>query len=153
MKMTLMKHADLVLLLLKAADGIERHFPTSALLNGKRVSSKRLTALLRGHVRKREQAAAAHAAWLKMTRDLRTELRGDIIPTMFALRTIAQSTYGLGSEPYTDLGFHHRPRRRASVVTRVLGMVRGAATRKARGTMGKKQRAKIHGVVDTEPTR
>lgn len=85
-----------------------------------------------------------------MTRDLRRDLRKQIIPTMFALRTYATGFYGTNSEAYTDLGFHHRARRRPSAMTAALATREATATRKARNTLGKKQRKKIRGVVSDE---
>jgi hypothetical protein len=152
MKLTLMKHDELVLLLQKTADGIERHLPSSSFFGGKRRTSKSLTALLRGHARKRQQAALMYKAWLQMTRDLHNELRKQIIPTMLALRTFASACYGHTSEAYTDLGFQYRPRRRPSAMTLALATRKAAATRKARGTMGKKQRKKIDGVIQNGAT-
>jgi hypothetical protein len=150
MKLTLMKHEALVQLLNKTADGVERHFQPTVTLGGKRQQSKQLSALLRGHARKRQQAAALYQQWLVMTRDLRRELRKEVIPTMFTLRTYATGFYGTSSKVFTDLGFVHRTRRRPSAPTVALAALKAAATRKARNTVGKKQRKKIRGVVTQE---
>jgi hypothetical protein len=148
MKLMEKRRGELVLLLEKTAAAVERLYAGRKLhLHGKVSTPRRVATLLRGHAHKQKAADAQYKAWLHATRDLRAELRAAIIPTMFALRHSAAMSFGPASLEYRELGFKPRKPRTQSVQSKLLAVEKAAATRKARYTMGKKQRRAIKGVL------
>jgi hypothetical protein len=71
-----------------------------------------------------------------------------IDPTILALTEYLQST--MGASALADFDLQPKTRSVPDVATKAEANKKRAATRKARGTMGKKQRAKIVGVVEGE---
>jgi hypothetical protein len=65
------------------------------------------------------------------------------------LRQYVISVYGKDSPVLADFGFTSSKRTPLTSEQLVVRAQKAAATRKARGTMGKKQKAKIKGTVDT----
>ncbi len=69
-----------------------------------------------------------------------------------AVRNLAAATVGENTAKYLSLGFPTRKVKTPSVATKQTGIVKRAATRTARHTMGKQQKAAIHGAVATTAT-
>jgi hypothetical protein len=69
-----------------------------------------------------------------------------------AVEISARATFGAASPQYASLGFTAKKRAAPTVETRLVGVVKAKATRAARGTGGKKQKAKIHGAPVTPDT-
>ena len=154
MKLTVTKHNDLLVILERTAKAIEKHLvgrPDRVLVAKRRWTPRELVGLLRGHAQKRKDAATMHVAWLKATRDLYAELRKDIIPAMAALRIHTDAMFGPRSSAVDDFGLHVRTPTRPTVATQLAAAQKAAATRKARHTLGKKQRRAIRGVVPPTP--
>lgn len=153
MKLTLTRRIELVSILETAADAIEKHAGKEKfLVKDKRIASRVIVELFRRHARKRNETAMLYKAWLQATRDLRAELRTAVIPAMFSVRAHAQMSFGPNSGAYRDFGFRPRKQRRQSVESKVVAVEKAAATRKARHTMGKKQRRAIRGGVPVSVT-
>jgi hypothetical protein len=150
MKLTLMRRNELVLLLQRAADGVEKHWANEkVMINGTPWSGRALAKFLREHASAQLAAASMYDAWLQTTRTLANELRVDVIPTMFGLREWTRYTFGATSARCRELGFQP-PNKRGPKPTserRARALAKAAATRKARGTLGKQQRLAIKGVV------
>ncbi len=62
-----------------------------------------------------------------------------------AVRNLAAATVGENTPKYLSLGFPSRKVKTPTVATKQSGVVKRAETRIARNTMGKKQKAAIHG--------
>jgi hypothetical protein len=140
-KLMLKNRAELAAILQKTATALERHCAEqTVMLDGKPTKPRAVIDKLRRHIAAWREAAAMHAKWLATTRKLRAELRADIVPTMYFIRAYAGSTFGRQSRIFTDFGFAPRKAWRSSVENKVAANAKRAATRKARGTMGKKQR-------------
>jgi hypothetical protein len=150
MQLTLKKRNDLIVMLTKAAEATEKHLVGRTItMEGKRWTARSLAALLTGHAQAQRDAAAQYARWLQATRTLRKQLRADIIPAMFGLRAFTASQFGTGSSIYCAFGFSV-PRKRGPKPhpkTLAASAAKARATRKARGTTGKKQRQAIKGAV------
>ncbi|HEY2515257.1 MAG TPA: hypothetical protein VGI39_30530 [Polyangiaceae bacterium] len=67
------------------------------------------------------------------------------------LKVWVEFTYGLQSQESQDIGFSPPKRTKPTVETKAQALLQSKATRKARGTMGKKEKAKIKGIVPTAP--
>ena len=96
--------------------------------------------------------AVARTAWRQGVTDEKSA-KAAIVPTMTALRSFLAAQYGVGSTMYTDCGFVARKKATMTndvVTTRIQ---KNLATRKARNTMGKKQRLKVKGVVQPATTQ
>lgn len=65
------------------------------------------------------------------------------------LKVWVQLTYGLQSQEAQDMGFAAPKRGKANLDTKQKAQLQARATREARGTKGKKQKAKIKGTVAT----
>ena len=66
-----------------------------------------------------------------------------------SLRSWVLITYGPESQEAHDFGFVPKVRATVSTDTRATAVALGKATRKARGTMGKKARLKVKGTLET----
>ena len=69
-----------------------------------------------------------------------------------ALQAYVLGRYGVDSKQWLALGFPPKKRRSVSAETRKAAAQKALATRKERKTMGKRQRAKIKGVVAEKRT-
>lgn len=141
MKLMEKRRGDLVLMLETAAGAAERHFAgRKVYVDGKPRAPGVIVAALRRHVRKHYAVAAMYDNWLSAARKLRAELRTEIVPAMYALRDNAEPLFGKNSVEFRAFGFRPRKRREQSAESRRIAAEKARATRKARGTMGKKQR-------------
>jgi hypothetical protein len=116
-------------------------------LDGKVWTGANLTQTLLGQIAKLQASAAAHATWLQAVADQRSEYSTVIVPLVKALRAYVALLYGTNSQTYRDFGFAPPQKAKPSTETRSAALVQSRATRKARNTMGKKQRLAIKGVV------
>jgi hypothetical protein len=126
---------------------IAEHFTGSAVLtlNGTSYKAKDLQKVLQAHLDAISAADALKAKWQTAVAaaNAKAAAVAGILP---ALRAHLISAYGGSSQTVADFGF--TPKKKATTVeAQALGVARRQATRKARGTMGKKQKEKIVGVV------
>jgi hypothetical protein len=146
MQLLLKARNSLIAMLNAAADALEKHFGTGKIvIEGKPTTARALAKRLRDHARAHTEAEQLHRRWLKATRDLRTELRGEIVPAMFGVRALAGNKFGAASHTLREFGFQPEKKRgpKPHIERRAAAVAKAAATRKARGTMGKKQRRAI----------
>ena len=94
-----------------------------------------------------QASTAAHATWIKAVTDQREAYKTLVVPLLKALRGYVAAKCGTGSDTYLSFGFAVPQRSKPSSETQLAGVQQGRATRKARSTMGKKQRLAIKGVV------
>jgi hypothetical protein len=78
-------------------------------------------------------------------------LREQVRTATQAVKALVEGKYGPASSQLSTLGLADAPRKAPSPETRVLANEKSRATRQARGTKGKRQRAAIHGTVPTAP--
>ncbi|MGO8993448.1 MAG: hypothetical protein ACLQVI_08965 [Polyangiaceae bacterium] len=131
----------------KLTAAIAEHFTGSAVLtlNGVSYKAKDLQKTLQAHVDASSAADALEAKWRTAvaTANAKAATVAGLLP---ALRAHLISEYGGSSQTVADFGF--TPKKRTTTVdAQALGVARRAATRQARGTKGKKQKAAIVGVV------
>jgi hypothetical protein len=116
-------------------------------LDGKDWTGVELNQTLQGQIAKLQVSTAAHATCLKTVADHRSEDSTVIVPLVKALRAYVALLYGTNSQTYLDFGFAPPQKAKPSTETRSAALAQSRATRKARNTMGKKQRLAITGVV------
>jgi hypothetical protein len=150
----LKRRVELVATLQTAAAALDKHIGKRKLyIRTKASTGHAVAARLRAHARAQDDAAALHARWLQATRALRVQLRTEIVPAMFDVRAQAQGVFGPHSAEFREFGF--RPAKKPGpkgTKSKAAAVVKAAATRKARGTLGRRQRLAIKAAT-TEATR
>jgi hypothetical protein len=126
---------------------IAEHFTSSAVLtlDGQSYKAKELQQLLQDQMDTVAAAEAVKAKWRTAVAAARAKT-ATVAGVMPALRRHVISTYGANSQVMADFGFTQKLGQ-ATAEVKAAAVVKRAATRAARGTMGKKQKAKITGIV------
>jgi hypothetical protein len=144
---------DLLMTLRNAIGGLRKHFAGQTLvIEGKPWPVDGLVAMLQRYVDGIVAAQQAYKEWVQMTVVLQADLRAQIAPLMSGLEMYLAGNHGTGSDTYTDHGFTRPKKPYISTETKRAAAELARATRKARGTLGKRQRLAIRGVVTPEPT-
>jgi predicted RNA-binding Zn ribbon-like protein len=89
---------------------------------------------------------AAYQAWRSAVQNERT-IEASISPLREGVRNIVVAKLGKSSPQLTGYGFSPRKVAQPRALTKAAGQVKAEATRKARGTVGKKQKLAISGNV------
>jgi hypothetical protein len=149
-----MRKNDQSVVLQKIASGTQENLLTKTVVfGGKTWKGTDIVAAVQKQVAMIQATEAAHAAWIKAAGDEKTSYTDVIGPLVTALRGYIGVVYGVGSQVWLDLGFPpKRARNKPSAKTTTTAVEQRAATRKARGTLGKKQRLAIKGVTVTPVT-
>ena len=131
----------------KFVAALAEHFTGSAVLTlgGVSYKVKDMQRMLQDHVDAQDAADALRAKWQTATSVARVKA-AKVVGLLPALRAHLLSAYGGSSQIVADFSFTPKPRT-TTVAAQAAGVAKRLATRKARGTMGKKQKAKITGVV------
>jgi hypothetical protein len=119
-------------------------------LGGKSVTSEAAIAIMQQHIDVVQASAAAHTAWLQAVVKERTTTKAISAPFLAALRIYVAARFGIQSDEYRAFGFVPPKPRIATPEAKVVGAAKLRATRKARHTMGSKQRLAIVGTVPSE---
>jgi hypothetical protein len=132
----------------QAINGAEKYLPDRTLdLNGKPVSSEAVVGILQQHIDAIQATIDTHTAWLQAAAKLRAMTKTTSAPTLAALRHYVAAKFGENSDEYREFGFQPPKPRIASPEAKVIGAAKLRATRKARKTMGRRQRLAITGTV------
>ena len=131
----------------KIIAALAAHFTgaTTITLGGVDHKVKDIQVLLQSRIDAASATQVAKAKWQTAAateQEKTTEVDGVLI----ALKSHLVTTYGAKSEIVTDFGFTPKAKK-VTAETAATAVVKRAATRLARGTMGKKQKEKIKGVV------
>jgi hypothetical protein len=134
---------------LKMVEGITKHFQKKAsfTLSGETYTSDELVSLLQARTDATHAAQAARVAWLNAAAALQEQL-DKTNPVFKSLRQQLLSTYSPTSNELADFGIVP-PKTRGSLKTeqQMEAVVKLRATRKARHTLGAKERLKVKGTV------
>ena len=128
--------------------GTQKHFPNGSFTLGKTAyTTADLVQAFQGHAGALAVVSAAHAN----LRDALTALRASeakVAPLRRAFTSFLRATFSQGAAELGDFGLQP-PKARAplDVGKRVLATARAKATRKARGTLGPKQKLAVKGDV------
>jgi hypothetical protein len=99
-----------------------------------------------------QASAAAYKAWLQAVAKERATTKAINTPLLEALRHYVAAVFGTNSDEYLAFGFAPPKPRVKSPEAKVIGAAKMRATRKARHTMGRKQRLAITGAVPSAIT-
>jgi len=116
-------------------------------MNGKLVKASDAAEMFESGIESTKHVAAARAAYLQAVaraNAAEVTLRTLIQP----IKSFVQHTFGERSHEAAAFGFEPRKPRRVSVEVRCEAVEKLRATRVARGTLGPRQRARIHGHVN-----
>ena len=121
---------------------------SSVPLAGSAYPTATLEQLIQSRIDAANTVASARAQWLEAVAAYKS-LNTKVTPLVRALRQYLVNVYGPDSTVLVDFGFTSSKRKTLTSDEQVARVEKAAATRKARGTMGKKQKAKIKGAVTT----
>jgi hypothetical protein len=116
----------------------------SLIVAGKKYRVADIIALLQSRIDASQAVNDARAVWLAQVdaEKARIEETSDFV---FSLRQCLAGTYGSSVEVLADFGLPRRKRRAMTVEEKATALAKGKATRKARRTMGKRQREQVRG--------
>jgi hypothetical protein len=132
-------------------DGLNRHpqwFPSFA-IGGAMMTTQTVIALLQSRIDASKATVAAQAAWLALLHAENQE-RTRTDAAVAGLKQVVLVAFAGQIDALADFGLSPRKARVLSPEQQLLATARGKATRLARHTMGKNQRAAIKGVVAPE---
>jgi hypothetical protein len=119
-------------------------------ISGKIMTPAQIVALFQSHL-----DATAHVAnlraQLKAAIQSEDALHATVKAAVVCVRSYVAAAYGERSTQYASLGFEPRKPAQKSAKTKAQAVDKLLATRTARHTMGKQQRAQIFGVLPTTP--
>ncbi len=126
--------------------GIKKDLPNASNLPllGATYDTASLTALVESRVDAAKAVLTARATYLAAVGAYRT-LNTKVTPIVRALRQYVINVYGPTAAQLADFGFEPNRQATQTVEQKQAAVARRAATRKARGTTGKKQKASITG--------
>jgi hypothetical protein len=126
---------------------IGEHFTRSTVitLDGQSYKAKELLTMLQDHVDAVSAADVVKTKWQTAV-GVATAKGSSVAGILPALRRHVLGTYGADSQAMKDFGFTAKVGKATAEVV-AAAVQKRAATRKARGTMGKRQKAKIKGDV------
>ncbi len=119
-------------------------------VSGKLVASKDVQAQIQAHVDTMTSVAAARAK-VSQLHDLDQSQRAQTSTVITCVRSYAALLFGENSPEFASFGFTPKKVAQRTLESKTEGAEKALATRAARHTMGKRQKAGIHGVVATVP--
>jgi hypothetical protein len=145
------KLAELSLLRQMAA-GLAKHFAGKSLvMGGTTIKADDIVANIDAIETEVAAADAARTTWSQLL-EVANKSRSGFAPTLTDLRRYLQGTFGVGSKTLLDFGLTPQKPPATTAQTTATAVTKRAATREARHTMGKKQKAAIHGSVAPAPS-
>ncbi len=128
--------------------GIQKRYSTAASLSfgNATYAPTELTRLIQGVLDAVAATAPARAKWLDTVKTARSA-SAQARPVVRALVAYLRALYGDNTEALADFGLAPAKAGKPKVETKAKALVQSKATRKARNTMGKKQRKSVKGTV------
>jgi hypothetical protein len=119
----------------------------SFVVNAKTQTVDQILALIKARIDAAANVEATHAAWIAAVRAEQAVLE-ESNPILAGVRQTLRTTLGAEAQHLSDYGIvPHKTRHALTAEEQVLAKQRNAATRKARGTRGARQKAKVVGQV------
>ena len=136
----------------KVIAGIGAHFTgaTTFTFGGVDYKAKEIQQLLQSRIDAASTTAASRAKWVTAVA-AEKEKTTESESVLLALKNHLLTTYGAKSQLVADFGFTPK-QKQTTAKTTADAVVKREATRKARGTRGKRQKASIKGVVEPATT-
>jgi hypothetical protein len=132
-------------------EGIQKHFgkQKTVTLKGQVVNLASFIAKIEASIAKGKDTDSKRAIYLEAA-DASREADAEVHPTILVFADYLKTT--MASTDLADFGMPSKKRAVPDVETKAVAVQKLRATRKARGTMGKKAKSKIVGVVPAAPT-
>jgi hypothetical protein len=131
----------------KLIGGLETYADTKTLfINGALVKATAVIQQLQAKLDLLQAAEAAREAFQRAVAAAKP-VTSEVDATIAEVRIAAIAMFGHGSEACMAMGFPPPRKRQPSVATKAQAVAQNAATRRARNTMGRKQKLAIRGVV------
>lgn len=125
--------------------GVEKHWKDARMIHGVTYAQAELLAFLQKLEDHFAEVARTHAAY-KTALQRRGKAQREAAPLVAAILERADAEFGDNAVKRADFGLATRRKKGPKTVeAKVLMVVKARATRKKRGTMGKRQRKKIRG--------
>jgi hypothetical protein len=137
---------------IKHAECIDTHFSKTHVFHyagGQSMKAADAVKAYRAHADLAKRTSAAHAQWLSLVEEER-RTAAELRKLTSGINVFITNAYGPSSAVAIDFGSAEPKVTAPSADVRALAVKKSAATRKARHTMGKKERLAIHGVVEQE---
>ncbi len=133
--------------------GVNKHYPNGSqqvLVGGATFTVTALTKVLQDLVDNREAVEAARATLLAKVQYERTQAPSELA-VFRAFETVVRGTFGNSADALADFGLAP-PKTRVPLTSeqQAVAAAKRAATRKARGTMGKNQKKTVKGSVEAK---
>ncbi len=119
-------------------------------VGGQPTASKDLQTQLQAHVDTMNSLSDAHAKVAQLVAQEKSQ-KAAVTPILSGIRNYAAGQYGEKSPEFASFGFTPKKQGIRTVETKASAVEKQLATRVARHTMGKRQRAAIHGVPASPP--
>jgi hypothetical protein len=131
----------------KTINGLQQYLANKTLnLNGKPMTTKAVVGMLQQQLADIQASASTHAAWLLATAKEHAD-KAALVQVLAALRHYVAALFGINSAAYLALGFPPSKAPVKSPTAKVVSAAKARATRKARNTMGSKQRLQVTGAM------
>jgi hypothetical protein len=131
--------------------GVQKHFSSGSLvLAGQTIPTAQLVLRIEQDIDATDAAIQAHTAWIEKVQVERNSHR-ELAPLLRALHSTVLGQFGEAKDAAIILGdFGFTPRKVAQrpAAGKAQAAAKSRATRKARNTMGKVQKRKVHGTVE-----
>jgi hypothetical protein len=145
--MTTTKKNDRLVRMQKFMGGLETYCKQKTLvINGAPVKCDALVQKIQGQYDQLRQVVTTREAY-QLAVATAKQIASSFDATFSQVRAYAAAQFGVGSEAYLALGFAPPKPRQRSAQSIAQAVQQNLATRKARNTMGRKQRLAIRGVV------
>ena len=133
--------------------GTQKNLPATSTVdvNGQELKQADIVAKLQGWITLYQQVDATNAPYRNAQRALQA-VAPAIRQFVGLYRQALRQVFGKGSPLLADFGLSVTQRKTPTTATRVLATAKAAATRKARGTLGKQQRKAVKGAPVTQVT-
>nr|HEX4314444.1 hypothetical protein [Kofleriaceae bacterium] len=133
--------------------GLSKRFAGQTLtVNSTAYKAEDLVTTLDGYVTQLEGVDAAYSTWKQKLDAWNTVETTKLTPLLSALGRTMQGAFGATNPALGDFGLAPRRRTAPSAETVLTAVEKRQATRVARHTLGRRQRAAIHGAPVTAPT-
>lgn len=137
--------------------GIDEHLTEpSVMINGQSFTPTEIKQMLQDHIDGQKAADTMHAEWISRLATLRATFTETLEPVVLGIERYITGKYGMSPVVLGKFGFKVPKTPYRSTEGKKAAIEKMRATRKARGTLGKRQRLAIHGVVpppdDESPT-
>jgi hypothetical protein len=143
----------IVTVITKRINAVQKHLKAEKAdipVNGRLLKPALLLKLYQRSLDARAAVTAGHAAYQGALKD-RTAAEAERLAADESLKAWVLARFGAGSVEASEFGFEARKVPVVSATTRAAAVAQSKATRLARGTVGRKKKLEIKGVVPTSP--